>query len=120
AERAAARGARVTLVTGPVTLPTPPGVVRVDVRGALEMKAALAEALGSDLDRADALVMTAAVGDYRPRDSSAHKLQRSDSSLSLELVPNPDILAEIGAARKGPRPVLVGFAVETDTDDRVV
>lgn len=120
AERAAARGARVTLVAGPVALATPRGVDRIDVRGALAMKAALWRALGDDLSAADGLVMTAAVGDYRPRETSATKVKRDGSTLSLELVPNPDLIAEIGAARVGPRPVLVGFAVETTDDDGLV
>ncbi len=120
AARAAARGADVTLVAGPVTLATPPGVRRVDVRSALSMQRALADALGPELDRADALVMTAAVADYRPAVESPSKVKRSAEDATIALVPNPDLLAEIGAARKGARPVLVGFAVETDTDERVI
>lgn len=123
AERAAARGAEVTLVAGPVLLPTPHGVERVDVRGALSMREALWEALGPELDGADALIMSAAVADYRPAQEHAAKVKRSAESMALELVPNPDLLAEIGAARAGRgqgRPVLVGFAVETDTDERVI
>ena len=120
AQRAKARGARVTLVTGPVTLPTPPGVVRVDVRGALAMQRALDEALGTDLERADALVMTAAVGDYRPRETSETKLKRDDKPFSLDLVANPDLLAGVGARRTGPRPLLVGFAVETQDEAGLV
>ncbi|NUP10471.1 MAG: bifunctional phosphopantothenoylcysteine decarboxylase/phosphopantothenate--cysteine ligase CoaBC [Polyangiaceae bacterium] len=120
AERAALRGARVTLVSGPVGLATPPGVHRIDVRGALSMKSALWEALGADLTTADALVMTAAVGDYRPREASATKLKRDTSAIALELVPNPDLLAEIGAARRETRPVLVAFAVETEEDEGLV
>ncbi len=120
AARAAARGARVTLVSGPVALPTPAGVERIDVRGALAMKAALWGALGPELAHADALVMTAAVGDYRPKSVSATKLKRDESSVVLELVPNPDLLAEIGAARKTARPVLVGFAVETADDEALI
>jgi phosphopantothenoylcysteine decarboxylase/phosphopantothenate--cysteine ligase len=120
AERAAARGAQVTLVAGPVTLPTPFGVRRVDVRSAIAMRSALWQALGPELEGADALVMTAAVGDYRPAETHAAKLKRSAETMQLELVPNPDILAEVGAARQGATPVLVGFAVETDTDDRVI
>jgi phosphopantothenoylcysteine decarboxylase / phosphopantothenate---cysteine ligase len=119
AERAAARGAEVTLVAGPVALPAPFGARRVDVRSALEMRAALWEALGPDLGRADALVMTAAVADYRPAELHTAKVKRSAERRSLDLVPNPDLLAEIGAARTGAAPVLVGFAVETDTDERV-
>jgi phosphopantothenoylcysteine decarboxylase/phosphopantothenate--cysteine ligase len=125
AERAAARGAVVTLVAGPVSLPTPEGVRRVDVRSALDMQRALAEALGPDLGRADALVMTAAVADYRPLEQHDRKVKRTADRMVLELVPNPDLLAEIGAARArlpagARRPVLCGFAVETDTDEGVV
>ena len=120
AERAAARGAEVALVAGPVTLPTPYGVTRVDVRGARAMQSALWQALGSDLSRADALIMSAAVADYRPAEEHAEKLKRSDACATLDLVPNPDLLAEIGHARKGSRPALVGFAVETGTDEQVV
>lgn len=120
AERAAARGARVTLVTGPAQLPTPYGVTRIDVRSAVAMRGAVWQALGPDLGAADALVMAAAVGDYRPAETHATKLKRDGDQLRLELVQNPDILAEIGAARAGRRPVLVGFAVEADKSDKVV
>jgi phosphopantothenoylcysteine decarboxylase / phosphopantothenate---cysteine ligase len=120
AERAAAHGARVTLVAGPVALPTPAGVTRVDVRSALAMRGALWQALKPDLSGADALIMTAAVADYRPAETHASKLRRGETSIGLELVPNSDLLAEIGAARKSVRPVLVGFALETETDERLV
>lgn len=120
AERAAARGARVTLVAGPVSLPTPYGVARVDVRSAVAMRGAVWQALGPDLSHADALVMAAAVGDYRPSETHASKLKRSADRTSLELVQNPDILAEIGEARKKKEPVLVGFAVETEADAALV
>jgi phosphopantothenoylcysteine decarboxylase/phosphopantothenate--cysteine ligase len=114
---AAERGARVTLIAGPVSLPTPRGVDRVDVRSALELRAAIDEALGPDLDRADALVMAAAVADYRParRDEQKTKKVAGDAGerLTIELVRNPDLLAAIGARRKSARPILVGFAVET-------
>lgn len=123
AERAAARGAAVTLVAGPVALATPRGARRVDVRGALAMRDALRDALGPDLGGADALIMTAAVSDYRPAEARAAKMKRSAASMALELVANPDLLAEIGAARaaaQATRPALIGFAVETDTDDRVI
>jgi phosphopantothenoylcysteine decarboxylase/phosphopantothenate--cysteine ligase len=120
AERAAARGGDVTLVAGPVSLPTPYGVRRVDVRGAVAMQAALWQALGTDLSRADALVMAAAVADHRPVEVSTKKLKKGDERLALELVRNPDILGEIGAARTGSRPVLVGFAVETEEDQALV
>lgn len=121
AERAAARGAEVTLVAGPVSLPTPHGVKRVDVRGAVTMRQALWQALGVDLSRADALVMAAAVADHRPAETSATKVKKSgDERVTLELVKNPDLLAEVGAARAGARPVLVGFALETEGGDALV
>jgi phosphopantothenoylcysteine decarboxylase / phosphopantothenate---cysteine ligase len=149
AERAAARGAQVTLIAGPVSLATPHGVARVDVRDALSMRSALWQALGPDLRGADALIMTAAVSDYRPAEQHTTKLKRSPDLVTLPLAPNPDLLAEVGAARAGAgapaaaeseardtcdtcdtcdtskragagRPVLVGFAVETASDDRVI
>ncbi|HEY1695478.1 MAG TPA: bifunctional phosphopantothenoylcysteine decarboxylase/phosphopantothenate--cysteine ligase CoaBC [Polyangiaceae bacterium] len=120
AERAAARGAEVTLVAGPVHLATPPGVRRVDVRGAVTMRHALWSAMGLDLARADALVMAAAVADHRPAETSASKIKKSDDRITLELVKNPDLLAEVGAARAGRRPVLVGFAVETERGEALV
>jgi phosphopantothenoylcysteine decarboxylase/phosphopantothenate--cysteine ligase len=120
AERAAAHGAKVTLIAGPVSLATPAGVTRVDVRSALAMRGALWQALKPDLSGADALVMTAAVADYRPAETHASKLKRGAESIALELVPNDDLLAEIGAARKAERPVLVGFALETETNERLV
>ena len=120
AERAAARGAEVTLVAGPVTLPTPHGVKRVDVRGAVTMRHALWQAMGLDLTRADALVMAAAVADHRPAETSASKIKKSDERVTLELVKNPDLLAEVGAARASKRPVLVGFAVETERGEALV
>jgi phosphopantothenoylcysteine decarboxylase/phosphopantothenate--cysteine ligase len=120
AERAAERGAQVTLVTGPVELATPAGVERIDVRGARDMKAALESALGPGLGAADALVMSAAVADYAPREQYTHKMKKAGETLSLELVKNPDLLADLGAARRGPRPVLVGFAVETAEPDILV
>jgi phosphopantothenoylcysteine decarboxylase/phosphopantothenate--cysteine ligase len=114
AERAAARGAEVTLVAGPVSLPTPYGVRRVDVRGTIAMGAALEQALGSDLSRADALVMAAAVADYRPAEASTSKIKKNDERVTVDLERNPDLLADIAARRAGKRPVLIGFAVETE------
>jgi phosphopantothenoylcysteine decarboxylase/phosphopantothenate--cysteine ligase len=108
------------LIAGPVALATPPGVERVDVRSALEMQAALSRALGDAQAPVAALVMCAAVADYRPRQVSPAKMKRSTGNLTIELVPNPDLLAEIGAARTGARPFLLGFAVETETGQRLV
>jgi phosphopantothenoylcysteine decarboxylase/phosphopantothenate--cysteine ligase len=116
AARAAARGAAVTLVAGPVALSTPAGVRRVDVRSALDMRAAL----GRELAEADALVMAAAVADYRAASPAAQKIKRSGAPLTLELTPNPDLLAEIGHARRGERPFLVGFALETVSGEALI
>ena len=120
AERARLLGASVTLIAGPVALSTPHGVRRVDVRSANAMRTALWQALHPDLSGADALVMAAAVADYRPAQASAKKLSSGAPSLTLELVPNPDLLGEIGHARRGRKPVLVGFALETDAEAQAV
>jgi phosphopantothenoylcysteine decarboxylase / phosphopantothenate---cysteine ligase len=112
------RGARVTLIAGPVALPTPVGVERVDVRSALELQAAVQASLAQPA--VDALVMCAAVSDYRPKQAATSKLKRSSSAITLELVPNPDILAGVAAARRGARPFLLGFAVETESGERLV
>jgi phosphopantothenoylcysteine decarboxylase / phosphopantothenate---cysteine ligase len=119
AEEAARRGARVTLIAGPVSLPAPPRVSRVDVRSAAEMQSALNTVLGDDLSQADALVMAAAVGDFRPETTTREKLKRGNDGFTLRLEQNPDILAGIGARRVGERPVLVGFAVETGSDEDI-
>ncbi len=124
AAQAAARGADVTLIAGPVNLPTPPGVRRIDVRGALDMRGALWSVLGQELSGADALIMAAAVADHRPAQVASSKIKKSDASASIELVKNPDLLGEVGAARAAKaaarRPVLVGFAVETSGGEALV
>jgi phosphopantothenoylcysteine decarboxylase/phosphopantothenate--cysteine ligase len=108
AEAAAAAGAEVTLVAGPVDLATPRGVRRVDVRSARDMHAAVLAALP-----ADAFIATAAVADYRVEQPAAQKIKRSAEALTLQLVPNPDIVAEV--ARHAQRPALVvAFAAETE------
>lgn len=110
AAAAAARGAEVTLVAGPSALPTPPGVTRVDVRSALEMQTAIQQAAKD----ASAVIMAAAVADYRPAEVATSKIKKGEGGMSVALERNPDILAALGAARTGARPVLVGFALETD------
>jgi phosphopantothenoylcysteine decarboxylase/phosphopantothenate--cysteine ligase len=82
------------------------------------MQRAIDEALGSSLESADALVMAAAVADYRPATYQSEKAKKPQGGQAgdrvvVELVRNPDLLASIGARRAGKRPVLVGFAVET-------
>lgn len=112
ARRAAARGAEVTLVSAPTALPTPVGVTRVDVRSAREMQ----RAVDPHRDRADVIVMAAAVADYRPAERADDKLKKGDGDLTLTLTRNPDILAGLGAWRRdagATSPMLVGFAVET-------
>ena len=101
-------GARVTLVAGPVTLPTPPGVTRVDVATALEMAAAVTAALP-----ADAAVLVAAVGDWRVERAAQKLKKRVGGPPVLHLVENPDILAGLARDPRRPR-LLVGFAAETE------
>ncbi len=120
AERASARGAAVTLIAGPVDLPTPYGVARIDVRSASSMRATLWDVLGPDLSLADALIMAAAVADHRPAEYSATKLKTSSDESTLNLVKNVDLLGEVGATRTGSRPVLIGFAVESGGGDELV
>jgi phosphopantothenoylcysteine decarboxylase/phosphopantothenate--cysteine ligase len=110
AAAAVAAGANVTLVAGPVALATPPGVARrVDVRSALEMRAAVLAAVHG----ADIFIATAAVADWRVAEYSARKIKKGPSGAPvLELIENPDILAEVAA--REPRPFVVGFAAETD------
>ena len=106
------RGAAVTLVTGPTHLATPVGVERVDVRMAEEMKEAVLEASGT----ADALLMAAAVGDYRPAEVAGQKMKKRAQDVTLRLTRTPDVLAAVAAQRaETDRPsVVVGFAAETE------
>ncbi len=109
AEEAARQGAEVLLVAGPVALATPFGVQRIDAETTREMYDAVLAAL----DRATIVIKAAAVSDYRAADPLEHKLKRGRrETLQLELVRNPDILADV-AARRGSRTV-VGFAAETE------
>lgn len=114
------QGAEVTLISGPVEAAVPPGAIFVPVTSALEMQGALHRALGDGMTQADALIMSAAVADFRPKETWNEKVKRSRDELSLTLVPNPDLLAEIGTKRSGLRPVLVGFALETAEGDELI
>jgi phosphopantothenoylcysteine decarboxylase/phosphopantothenate--cysteine ligase len=105
---AAAMGADVTLVAGPVTLATPAGVRRVDVRRAAQMREAVLAALPCD-----AYLGAAAVADYAPTQVRPCKLKKTEAVLTLELARTPDILAEVAAHAQRPRCV-VGFAAETN------
>ena len=103
----AARGAQVTLVTGRTSLPTPPGVERVDVLSAAEMY----DAATGAFDGADGAVMCAAVADYTPDAVSQTKLKKGEGEMHITLRRTRDIAAELGAAKGGR--LLVGFALET-------
>ena len=109
AAAARALGATVTLVAGPVALPTPPGVRRIDVRGAAQMRDAVLAALPGQA----VSVGAAAVADYAPAQVAAQKIKKRGEVLVLELVRTPDILAEVAAHPSRP-PVVVGFAAETE------
>jgi phosphopantothenoylcysteine decarboxylase/phosphopantothenate--cysteine ligase len=110
AQAAAQAGASVTLIAGPVSLPTPARVRRIDVRSAREMR----DAVLAEVPAADVFVSAAAVGDFRPEQIAPQKLKKTSqtSVLELALVQNPDILAEVAALAQ--RPFVVGFAAETE------
>ena len=106
--RAAQRlGARVILISGPVSLPAPFGVELVRVESARDMQAAVMGRVG----HCTAIIKAAAVADYRPAERSGEKIKKQSAELSLQLVKTPDILAGLGSLDK--RPLLVGFAAET-------
>jgi len=102
------RGARVTLVSGPTYLPPPKGITHLPVGTAREMEAAVLEAF----PRATTVIKAAAVSDYRPEEQSDRKIKKTSQRLTLSLVPNPDILKQLGRLKQGQ--FLVGFAAETD------
>jgi phosphopantothenoylcysteine decarboxylase/phosphopantothenate--cysteine ligase len=117
AQAALDRGAQVTLIAGIMSAPIPSGVNLVRAPSAAEMR----EAVLAALPGADALVMAAAVADFRPRTTSQTKIARDGAGLTLELEPTSDILAEaVATARSsaGRQPVIVGFAAETGSLER--
>jgi phosphopantothenoylcysteine decarboxylase/phosphopantothenate--cysteine ligase len=107
---AAAReaGAHVTLVTGPVNLPTPPGVTRIDVESARDMHAAVHRHVA----KAEVFIAAAAVADFQPIAVAKQKIKKNGSALTLDLEPAPDIVKSV--AEMAQRPFVVGFAAETD------
>jgi len=113
ARAARARGAHVVLVSGPVALDTPPGVLRIDVRTAAEMAGAV---LGR-ADEFDAVIKVAAVADARPPEPRSAKIRKDELGASLALERTTDILSELVSHREGGRPLLVGFAAETEDLD---
>jgi len=133
AEAARDRGARVTLVAAMITVPLPEGVevVRAETAGAVRAALRRLLELPDGHPGFDVLVMAAAIADFRPSAPADRKLPRTDGGLTLELVANPDILAEIARLARGlddagdstrrplvPRPILAGFAAETGNLDR--
>ena len=109
AEAAAAIGAKVTLVAGPVNLPTPKGVKRIDVESALEMQSAVE----AEVAQHPIFIGCAAVADYRMAEVAPQKMKKTEGQegLSLQLIKNPDIIA--GVAARTDKPFVVGFAAET-------
>jgi phosphopantothenoylcysteine decarboxylase/phosphopantothenate--cysteine ligase len=105
------RGANVRLLFGPSGVAPPIGVETSHVESAAQLQWALTNAVKT----ADVVVMTAAVADYRPAKVAKEKLKRGaiGANMTVQLVANPDLLAELGKARKGKHPLLVGFAAET-------
>jgi phosphopantothenoylcysteine decarboxylase/phosphopantothenate--cysteine ligase len=101
-------GARVILISGPVTLPAPAHVERVEVDTADQMLTAVDERLGS----CDLFIGTAAVSDYRAQDPAGQKIKKDEDRLTLTLIRNPDIIAHV--AGRADAPFTVGFAAETD------
>lgn len=111
ATRARERGATVTLIHGPLAVPPPAGVHAIAVRTALEMR----DAVVPRATEHDVVIMAAAVADYRPAQVACDKIKKGQDPIVLTMVRNPDILAELGAQRGTERrPLLVGFAVETE------
>jgi phosphopantothenoylcysteine decarboxylase / phosphopantothenate---cysteine ligase len=108
AEAAAEAGARVTLIAGPVNLPTPARVQRSDVVRALDMYEACLDVVNKGCD---IFISTAAVADYRPMVTADHKIKKSTEEVHLTLIKNPDIVAAVSAHER--RPFTVGFAAET-------
>jgi phosphopantothenoylcysteine decarboxylase/phosphopantothenate--cysteine ligase len=107
ARMAQRRGAAVCLVSGPSALASPQGVERVLVRSALEMQ----QALATRFSQSDALIMSAAVSDYRPAGFAEQKIKREEEEMLVKLTNNPDILQNLGSLKT--RQVMVGFAAET-------
>jgi phosphopantothenoylcysteine decarboxylase / phosphopantothenate---cysteine ligase len=107
AREAARRGATVTLVSGPVDMPVPPGVEVIRVQTAEEMAVAVFDRYG----QTDAVIMAAAVADFRPEAAAENKMKKEDGPPSLTLLPTTDILATLGKMKE--HQVLVGFAAET-------
>ena len=108
AAEAVAAGAKVTLISGPVNLPTPESVKRINVISAAQMLAATQEAMTD----CDVFIGVAAVADYRPVEIGKQKIKKADEKMLLSLIKNPDIISEV--AQLDDKPFVVGFAAETN------
>ncbi len=113
AKAAKAMGANVILVSGPVQLEKIEGIQTIDVTSALDMF----EAIKQNADKADYIIMAAAVSDYRPENIAEHKIKKSDDTIEMTFVKNPDILAYLGQ-RKTKKQIICGFAMETQNLDK--
>ncbi len=110
----ARRGAEVTLVSGPVSLPTPhPSINRIDVESCQQMY----DAATAAFPQCDAAILCAAVADFRPADVAGQKIKRVGQTMDIHLVPNPDIAASLGGMKHEGQ-LLVGFALETDDEQQ--
>lgn len=113
AKAAKAMGANVILVSGPVQLEKIEGIQTIDVTSALDMF----EAIKQNADKADYIIMAAAVSDYRPENIAEHKIKKSDDTIEITFVKNPDILAYLGQC-KTKKQIICGFAMETQDLDK--
>lgn len=113
AKAAKAMGANVILVSGPVQLEKIDGIQTIDVTSALDMF----EAIKQNADKADYIIMAAAVSDYRPENIAEHKIKKSDDTIEMTFVKNPDILAYLGQ-HKTKKQIICGFAMETQDLDK--
>jgi phosphopantothenoylcysteine decarboxylase/phosphopantothenate--cysteine ligase len=108
AQAAREAGAEVVLVSGPVSLPTPPGIRRIDVESAADMLAAVLH----EVEQTDIFISTAAVADYRPASAAPQKIKKSSDTLDINMERTADVLATVAA--RPDRPFVVGFAAETE------
>lgn len=113
AKAAKAMGANVILVSGPVQLEKIEGIQTIDVTSALDMF----EAIKQNADKADYIIMAAAVSDYRPENIAEHKIKKNDDTIEMTFVKNPDILAYLGQY-KTKKQIICGFAMETQDLDK--
>lgn len=113
AKAAKAMGANVILVSGPVQLEKIEGIQTIDVTSALDMF----EAIKQNADKADYIIMAAAVSDYRPENIAEHKIKKNDDTIEMTFVKNPDILAYLGQC-KTKKQIICGFAMETQDLDK--